>query len=171
MSLYMNLLHEAGDLVGSTAKSVKVWDWVRSKMDFVKFRNRAAYSRWEQNQTTEVKNVLMEYSSTWRRENQTTHFYVPGTGINTNCLQYDNKVIDYLHYQIANRDPSVVVYSRRKIVDGVPHPFLRQLVVKMNVYVPEPPLPEDDPPSPIESLDSDDDYIEMPPLVSSHVTS
>lgn len=161
MSLYHNSLDETIDLSTDFNKAVKVWDWVRSKMDFVKFRNRAAYSRVEQNQRTEVKVVLMEYSSTWRNDDRTTYFYVPGTGIKTSCLQYDTKVLDYLHYQIANRDPNVVVYSRRKIVDGVPHSFLRQLVVKFNVVSssqpPLPPSPPGDAPSTIEPLDEDEE--------------
>lgn len=169
MSLYDNLLYEAADLGYKFTKAVKVWDWVRSKMDFVKFRNRAAYARNERNWDTEVKVVLMEYSSTWRRDDQTTHFYVPGTGINTNCLQYDKNVLDYLHYQIANRNPIVLVYSRRKIVDGMPHAFLRQLVVKFNVKQQElPPSPIVPPPGDISSMEEslDDDYLDMPPLIS-----
>lgn len=162
MSLYSNVLDEAGDLSTDFGKAVKVWDWIRSKMDFVKFRNRAAQSRRDGLQDVEVKVVIMEYSSTWRNGDQTTYYYIPGTGINTNCLQYDKKVLDYLHYQIADRDPRVAIYSRRKIVDGTPHAFLRQLVVKFNVKLqelpPSPVLPVGSPPGDIpvvEPLDDD----------------
>lgn len=162
MSLYGNVLDEAGDLATDFGKAVKVWDWVRSQMDFVKFRTRAAHSRTVGFQDTEVKVVLMEYKSTWRNGDQTTYFYIPGTGIKTSCLQHDAKVLDYLHYQIADRDPNIVVYSRRKIVDGAPHAFLRQLVVKFNVkqqeLPPSPVLPAGSPPGDIpvvEPLDDD----------------
>jgi hypothetical protein len=149
MSLYHNLLDEASDLSIGYSKQIKVWDWVRSKIDFPKFRARAALSRTPPNKF--VKVVLMEYSASYRNGDSTTHFYVPGGGPNTRCLQYDTEVLDYLRYQIANRDPTVVIYSRRKIVDDKPHPFLRQLVVKFNV---PPPIPEDLP-SYVEPLDSD----------------
>jgi hypothetical protein len=147
------LLHEAGDLVGNLNKAVKVWDWIRPQIDYVKFRNRAAYSRCEENQTTEVKVVLMEYHGTWERDDAVTYNYVPGTRILTSCIDQDYAVMDYLYYVIANRDPTILVYTRRKIVDGAPHPFLRQLVVKFNVVKPTvtPPLP----PSPIEPLDEE----------------
>jgi hypothetical protein len=154
-SLYDNALYEAGDLAGELNVAVKVWDWIRSKIDFVKFRNRAAYSRQEQNQSTVVKVVLMEYSGTWRNGDAVTYHYIPGTSIRTDCLQRDNRIMDYLHYQIADRDSNVLVYTRRKIVDNVPHPFVRQLVVKFNVNPPQqPPLPTDLP-SYVEPLDSD----------------
>ena len=148
MSLYDNVLDEMED----TVYLVKVWDWVRSQINMPKFRARA-YSA-KKYPDVQVKVVLMEYSSTYRSGDSTTHYYVPGTGVNTRCLQYDRNVLDYLHYQIADRDPDVVVYSRRKIVDGVPHPFLRQLVVKFNA-TPNPPLPKEEPPSDIDPLDSD----------------
>ena len=142
MSLYDNAIGEVGDLNTDFNKAVKVWDWVRSQMDFVKFRTRVAYSRKVSNQDTEVKVVLMEYKSTWRDGDQTTYFYIPGTGIKTTCLQHDKKVLDYLHYQIADRYPKVAVYTRRKIVDGAPHAYIRQLVVKLNVKLQElPPSP------------------------------
>ena len=155
MSLYQNALDEAGDLSSDLNKAVKVWDWVRTKIDFVKFRLRAKYSRSiQQCENKEVKVVLMEYCSDYWFENSVTHHYVPGTRINTNCLQRDDRVIDYLHYQIANRDPTVQVYTRRKIFDGHVHPTIRQLVVKFNVGEPiAPPLP----PSPIEPLDEEAD--------------
>lgn len=160
MSLYDNVLDEADDMTGELNKSVKVWDWVRSKMNIVKFRERAVYANKDSNRNTEVKVVLMEYPSSWKHGDSATEYYVPGTYINTSCLQRDDKVIDYLHYQIADRDPTVQVYARRKVVDGKnPHPYLRQLVVKFNVKQPEAvPIP----PCPVETLDESDD--DMPPL-------
>ena len=168
MSLYDNVLDECVDLGTDLNKAVKVWDWVRGNMNFTKFRDRAAYSRRENNRNTQVKIVLMEYSSTWRRGDIVSHYFVPGTNINTNCLQYDNRVIDYLHYQIADRNPTVQVYTRRKIVDGKePHAFLRQLVVKFNIPV----LGDmgDSPPSPIEKLD-DEDVVHPRPTVDVSTT-
>lgn len=169
MSLYDYALEEGRDLTGEYSKAVKVWDWVRSKMDFVKFRNRALYANQEANKFTEVKVVLMEYESTLRKENQTTYFFVPGTGIKTSCLDNDPKVLNYLHYAISDYNPHVLVYTRRKIVGDVPHENLRQLVVLFNANkkpVPAPPSPIQIPPIPAEVLDfSDDDYSDMPPLV------
>lgn len=161
MSLYHNVLDEASDLSTDLNKAVKVWDWVRSRIDFAKFRARAAASRADNNRNVQMKVVLMEYASTWRSGDTLTNYYVPGTYINTACLQRDNRVMDYLHYQIADRDPRVQIYTRRKIVDGKePHRFLRQLVVKFNVpqIPPESPILETAlPPSPIEKLDEEYD--------------
>jgi hypothetical protein len=149
MSLYETVLDEVND----TAYLVKVWDWVRSQIDVPKFRARANYA--SNNPTVPVKVVLMEYSSSYRSGDSTTHFYVPNTGINTMCLKSDNRVIDYLHYQLADRNSRIVVYSRRKVVDGTtPHQYLRQLVVKFNVG----PVNPTEVPSPIEKLDEDNYY-------------
>lgn len=163
MSLFENVLDEAGDLCDEYAKAVEVWDWVRSKIDFPKFRRRAVYSRTDGNESVTTKVVLMEYPSTCRNGDTLTYHYVPGTNINTNCLQYDKRVLDYLHYQISDRDPNVIVYTRRKIIDGrEPHGFLRQLVVKFKARQQPPPSPivaETSPPGdvplPDESLDED----------------
>jgi hypothetical protein len=177
MSLYDYALEEGRDLMtGEYGKAVKVWDWVRSKMDFVKFRNRALYANQEANKFTEVKVVLMEYESTWRKENQTTYFYIPGTGIKTRCLDSDNKVLDYLHYVISDYNPHVLVYTRRKIVGDTPHEYIRQLVVVFNANkrpVPVPPSPIrvppiQIPPIPAEVLDFSDD--DVPRLTRSTTT-
>jgi hypothetical protein len=167
MSLFENVVDEQMDAQSGFAQCVSVWDWVRSMIDVPKFRNRAMYAN--NNPTVPVKVVLMEYSASYRSADKTTSFYIPKTRINTNCLQYDSRVVDYLHYQIADYDPTVVVYSRRKVINGlVPHKYLRQLVVKFNV-VPKDPTHI---PSPIEKLDSDDDdYKDMPPLISVRQTN
>jgi len=146
MSLYHTLLDEATDF-GTNPKGVVVWDWVRSNLNFQKFRSRAAYSRRPENHHTEVKVVLMEYATTHKTGDSVTYHYVPNTKISTNCLQRDNAVKDYLHYMIADRDPSVQVYTRRKIVNDAPHEHLRQLVVKFNVNHAVPP--------PIEHMDEE----------------
>jgi hypothetical protein len=172
MSLYDSALQEGHDLNGHYNKHVKVWDWVRSKMDFAKFRSRVIDANREANKFTQVKVVLMEYESTLRKENCTTYFYIPGTGISTKCLQYDSSVLYYLHYVIANYNPDVVIYTRRKIVDNVPHENIRQLVVLFNANKDtfERHLdPIQSPPTPIETLDlsDEDSYTDMPPLVRS----
>lgn len=166
MSIYDNVLEEGRDLDGELSKAVRVWDWIRSKMDFVKFRNRALYANQDQNKYTEVKVVLMEYQSTIRKEDQTTYFYVPGTGIKTSVLDNDNKVLDYLQYVISDYNPHVRVYTRCKIVGDAPHANIRQLVVLFNAGM----KPVRRPPPiviPSEHLDfSDDDYrdTDMPSL-------
>lgn len=143
MSLHKIAIDEHADFQTHSAV-VKVWDWVRSQMDFPKFRRRANYARG--NPRVPVKVVLMEYAASYRDGDSMTHHYVPNGGPNTSSLQYDRDVKHYLHYQISDNDPNVIVYSRRKIVDGTPHMYLRQLVVKFNAY---------DPPSPVEELDED----------------
>lgn len=160
MSVYDNALEEGRDLNGEYYKGVKVWDWIRSKMDYTKFRMRALYANQEHNKFTEVKVVLMEYESTWRDGDKVTYFYVPGTNIKTSVLQNDSKVLDYLQYVISDYNPHVLVYTRRKIVGGVPHSHIRQVVVMFNAGrkpVDNRPPPIQVPPIPFEHLDFDDD--------------
>lgn len=137
MSLYENALSELVDLDTDLNNAVKVWNWVRTEMDLDKFCRRVDYYNRENVLT---KFVVMEYKSPVYADDSVTNYYIPGTFINTNCLDYDRVVKDYLYYKIANRDPNVEIYTRRKIVDGKePHPFIRQLVVKFLPKVtPEP---------------------------------
>lgn len=117
--------------------TVVVWDWVRSHIDFPKFRRRAVQA--QRNPGTVVKVVLMEYQASYRAGDVAVQHFIPNTRYNTLCLQYDREVKHYLHYHISDNDPNTVVYSRRKIVDGTPDPCLRQLVVMFNAI--QPPLP------------------------------
>jgi hypothetical protein len=152
MSLYDIALDEYETVVDGHCDHVNVWDWIHSQIDTEKFRRRAAYA--SRNPTIPVKVVLMEYNSGSRVENTLTEYYVPGTWIKTTCLQYNPRLLHYLHYKIANYDSNVEVYTRRKIVNGAPSSVIRQLTVKFNVQTSvTPPLP----PSPIEKLDEEYD--------------
>ena len=115
MSLYDCALEESAL---QNSRVVTVWDWVRSNMDFVKFRRRVQYANATK---TNVKVVLTEYD---------TRCYIPGTRLRSSSINAD--ALDYLHHVIAGYRSDVVVYTRRKIVDGVPHEHIRQLVVLFN---------------------------------------
>lgn len=158
MSLLSNALHESGTPV--KAEYRKVWDWVRSQINFAKFRSRASFAK--ENLNVEVKVVLMEYPSSWSDKTITTCYYIPNGGPETSIL-YDYNVMDYLDDMISNRDPSVLIYTRRKIVKGIPHKFLRQLVVMFNYKNSQNLESKFEHCS--ETLD-DSDYEDMPPLVS-----
>lgn len=145
MSLYETALAEEDLINQGNEDLVIIWDWIRLQIDFKKFRERAVIAR--NDPTAPVKVILMEYSSIWRNGDVLTYFFVPNTNINTTCLQSDLRVVDYLNKQISNRDPTISVYTRPKIVYEMPHAYRRQLVVKFNCHV--------DPPSPIEPLDEE----------------
>lgn len=144
MSLYRKALIEEQLINQGNEDVINVWDWVRSQIDFKKFRERAIHAR--NNPSTPVKVVLMDYSSEWRNGDTVTQFFVPNTDINTKCLITDSRFIDYLNEQISNNNPTIRVYTRRKIVYGMPHQYRRQLVVKFNSHK------EEEPPSPILSI-------------------
>jgi len=141
MSLYRKALVEDQFINSGNEDVITVWDWVRSQIDFKKFRERAIYAR--NNPCYPVKVVIMEYSSEWRNGDSVTQFFVPNTEINTKCLLTDSRFLNFLHQQISNSNPTIEVYTRRKIVYGMPHDYRRQLVVKFNSYK------EEEPPSPI----------------------
>lgn len=131
MSLIDTAMTENDDLDSGLRYCVEVWDWIRPHIHYVKFRNRVVYAK--DHPHIIVKFILMEYNSSWRAGDSAIRYFVPGTEIETDCLQRDNYLLDYLNFVISERDSNVEIYSRRKIVNGRPHRCLRQLVVKFNV--------------------------------------
>ena len=129
-SLYAMALHEYDVIRYDNPDHAAVWDWIRAKIDFVKFRNRVIYA--DTYPTKLVKVVLMEYSSTWNDGDAVTRYRIPETCLYTDYLDTDGEIMDYLNKVIAHRNPNVQVYTRRKIVDGYPSKRIRQLVVSFN---------------------------------------
>lgn len=128
MSLYDNALSEVTDLENGFQECVKAWDFVRRQINFAKFRYRAKFAH--DNPAIPTKMVLLEYE---------------GSSVNFR----DAQILHYLHYMIANNDPTILVYTRRKIMSETrePHPTLRQLVVQFNYKEQDieqpPPIPQE----------------------------
>lgn len=135
MSLYKNALVEYTDMINGNTQNLKTWDFVRTQLNFVKFRNRAVLA--EGNPHIPVKIVLMEYA--YNKE------------IEANLR--NPEFMNYLRNMLVGSLPNVTIYTRQKIVNGNTPDFTkRQLVMKFNTPPPPPP--------PIEVLDIEESSVE-----------